>query len=1084
MKPKILIIAMLCFAFTTASAQDLTTKGGVRGIVEDANQAAVPNAKITVVGPTGERTVNANEAGEFEVSNLTPGTYSVRAEQSGFKTISVPDVVVFVGKMSSLKLTLETGNISEVVEVTSSAAAIDQSSTAVGQNLNDQLFDNLPVQRSVTSLFYLSPGATDSLAGGRANPSISGGSALDNLYIADGVNITDSAFGGLGTFSRNFGSLGTGINTAYIKEVQVKTGGFEPQYGQSQGGIINIITKSGGNEYHGALYGYAQPKQFEAGRRQPDDTRTNKFGKLLHDENYDVGADVGGYVPGLRDKMFFFGSFNPTVRREVVRGAAGSGLERILGDYSRRYRTLNYAFKLDYNLNPSHQVNFSIFGDPTKSNLAPFSTLNIDNTTALSKLELGTRNTSLRYNGTLNPTWTVSASFSQSKNDFSESGFDDFNQITDRTQPARGNFRAIGYGFFEPTQSKTYRATFDTSKQVSLLGTHTVGLGYQYQRSFYAGTRDRSGPKYRVPATNADGTLRIPTTFAGQPLAGEPLNASFNLRLQSASCTLCPLVTLPDGSNVRVSLQQNRGEYGDTSFDTNGSYHAAYIQDAWRINRFVTAVVGLRHEQERINGNPLNGKRAGYSFTGQWAPRLGVTVNPLGRGKTKAYYNYGRYFEYLPLDAAERTLSQERDFYGGRFAPDFFIDATGQRRARINQFGTVTPVVDAAHLLTGAAGGIAGNPTISASDPFVVVAAGTKLGFTDEHVVGFEQQLPRNFVLSVRYLDRRLGRIIEDGGLPSPEAVLAGVGQTLFLANVSSRLDAGINLQPFRYADGAAAPAGCARDEDGELRFSTQVNDINGNSLGNVCFGPRGINADGGSINSPDGMGEGFPDPVRIYRALEIELNKRFSNNWQVLANWRIASLRGNYEGHLRNDNNQTDPGISSLFDFSSGDFNLLGDQYAIGPLNTDRRHIVNIYGSYAFSQTGFGRSLKGLNLGAGLHMESGVPTSEYLAHPAYQNAGEIPVGGRGKVGRTPFYSKLDLHADYTLPTSEKTRLVFVADFFNVMNSQKVRLFDQFRESQAGQLNPDFLQPAANNTNLRLGYHPPFNMRLGVRFEF
>jgi hypothetical protein len=118
-------------------------------------------------------------------------------------------------------------------------------------------------------------------------------SNYDNLYVADGVNITDSAFGGLGVFSRNFGAIGVGINRAFIKEAQVKTGGFEPQYGQSQGGIINIITKSGGKEFHGSLYGYARPQAFEATRNPPDDfPRANKFGKLPHEENYDAGFDL------------------------------------------------------------------------------------------------------------------------------------------------------------------------------------------------------------------------------------------------------------------------------------------------------------------------------------------------------------------------------------------------------------------------------------------------------------------------------------------------------------------------------------------------------------------------------------------------------------------------------------------------------------------------------------------------------------------------------------------------------------------------------------------------------------------------
>src|SRR5215475_9466349 len=258
--------AILLCSSALGLAQDIATKGGISGRVTDSAGAAIANAKVTITGQAGDRTVTANAEGEFEMQNLIPGAYKVKVEQSGFKTINVPGVEVYVGKTSALKLTLEPGNISEVVEVTAGAAAVDTTSTAIGSNLNDQLYQNIPLARSVQSLFYLAPGAADGLGGGSANPSISGGSALDNLYIADGVNIADSAFGGLGVFTRSYGSLGTAINTTYIKEVQVKTGGFEPQYGQSEGGIVNIITQSGGNEFHGAAYAYFRPFSFEATR--------------------------------------------------------------------------------------------------------------------------------------------------------------------------------------------------------------------------------------------------------------------------------------------------------------------------------------------------------------------------------------------------------------------------------------------------------------------------------------------------------------------------------------------------------------------------------------------------------------------------------------------------------------------------------------------------------------------------------------------------------------------------------------------------------------------------------------------------
>ena len=179
----------------------------------------------------------------------------------------------------------------------------------------------------------------------------------------------------------------------------------------------------------------------------------------------------------------------------------------------------------------------------------------------------------------------------------------------------------------------------------------------------------------------------------------------------------------------------------------------------------------------------------------------------------------------------------------------------------------------------------------------------------------------------------------------------------------------------------------------------------------------------------PDGIPDGFANPVRKYKAFELELNKRFSDGWQLLSNFRIASLRGNYEGHLRNDNGQTDPGISSLFDFTEGEFNLLGDQFQVGPLNTDRRFISNVYGNYSFGKDRSmfrARWLTGLNLGAGLHMESGIPISEFLPHPVYLNAGEIPRWSRRSTNTALTHH---LHADYPWVINERAKVNFIMTF-------------------------------------------------------
>jgi hypothetical protein len=1074
-------------------AQDILTRGSIRGTVTDPNGAVVTGATVVVTGPTGERTTTTNSDGIFEVGNLTPGVYAVKITQPGFKSASIADATVYVGKATTVDTRLEVGESSAVVEVTA-GAGIDQASTAVSTNLNDQLFESIPVARGVSGLFYLAPGTTNGLGGGKDNPSISGGSALDNLYVADGVNITDSGFGGIGTFSRSYGALGTGINTAFIKEVQVKTAGFEAQYGQSQGGIVNIITQSGGNEYHGAIYGYATPKAFEATALQADDfPRFNRGGKVLNNELYDVGADLGGYVPGYRERLFFFGSLNPSVRRVLVRGAEAnalattdSGLRIIRGEeFANRTTTWNYAFKFGVQVNPSHEVTFSIFGDPSETNKGSWRTLNTDNTTADSVLKYGTRNIALRYNGTWGPTMTFNASLGIGRTTFNETGFDDFNNIVDRRGsdaltiegqtggigPAVGNFSAIGLGFFEPTLSRTKRGDFNFAKTASFWGEHTFGLGFTYQRGNYDGTRDRSGPHWTIPNLPQNGIA-----------AGQTTNVQWRLRFRPATDTTAALfpVQLANGTTqmIPVRLQVIRAEFGVPTFTTFSDYHAAYVQDTWRFNRYVTGIFGLRWEQERLTGSPgPTGERIHYTFTGQWAPRLGVTVDPFGKGKTKAFYNFGRFFEFLPLDLAERSLSAEQDWTGTLFVPEFTVNAAGQRVAVVNQFGTVNPIVDAAHQLPGDA-------TISTGDPANPIVPGTKLGYTDEHTFGIEQQLPWNLVLSARYIDRKSKRIIEDAASVSPEAALAGVGQVYYIGNVSSTLDAAVNLVPFLYTTGGAIPAGCAQTGGVPDFFFDSANNQS------VCFAQTGIDADHNAINQPDGIPDGFPDPIRKYRAVEIELNKRFSNNWQAFFNWRIAKLEGNFEGHLRNDNGQTDPGISSLFDFTAGDLGLLGDQFAVGPLNSDRRHIINAYGSYNFGGDNGLRLLKGLNLGANVHFETGLPINRLDPHPVYLNTGEIPLGGRGSLGRTENYWRFDAHVDYAWALSEKTRLKFVADFFNVFNKQTVLRPDENSAldfNAALGTNPpnqDFLKPRPTLGIISQGYHPPFNMRLGVRFEW
>src|SRR4029077_8801882 len=173
---------------------------------------------------------------------------------------------VQTGRTSSIAVKLELGASTTVVEVSGAAVTVDTTSTASDSNLTDNFYQSVPVARGVTGLFYAAPGVSSGGGTGTANPSIAGGTGLENNYVADGVSITDGGFGGIGVYSRMYGSLSTGINLSFVKEVDVKTAGYEAQYGKSTGGIVQIVTKSGSNQFHGVVSGFFAPQQMEATR--------------------------------------------------------------------------------------------------------------------------------------------------------------------------------------------------------------------------------------------------------------------------------------------------------------------------------------------------------------------------------------------------------------------------------------------------------------------------------------------------------------------------------------------------------------------------------------------------------------------------------------------------------------------------------------------------------------------------------------------------------------------------------------------------------------------------------------------------
>ena len=1177
------LTAMLFSLTAIGIAQESTVKGNLGGTVTDPSGAVVAGANVAITGPTGQRSMTTDAEGRFLFQVLIPGNYSVKISKEGFKTAEVRSAEVVTGRTSNVLLKLELGTSATTIEVNASAVEVDTTSTAVGSNLTDNFYESVPVGRGVTALFYAAPGVTSGGGTGTANPSIAGGTGLENNYVADGVSITDGGFGGIGVYSRMYGSLSTGINLSFVKEVDVKTAGFEAQYGKSTGGIVQIVTKSGSNQYHGVVSGFFAPQNFESSRHFSDDyaqggsqERFNLQGKILHQANFDVDGEIGG--PLLKDRLFFFGSFNPQWNRDYDRyaqyrnpsdlGTAGLAgpTQTTLGNFTVPVRVYSYAGKLTYKLNDHNQVEGSVFGDPTygenraNGNNGPQTA----SATTFDKLQYGTRNIAARYNGTFSPTWLLNGSFAWGHNNLNDKpgspvfGIVDYTQRTPCSAPffyidctstssvLRGQFNRQGLGYYENTTGDNYGANVDTTKTFRALGEHNMTFGYHYDHNKYDGSKARTGGYLPVDLATAQTIAGGPGTLANL-LNARGTNAAFQLRPRGNKKACIPAggatpfsaevyapglgnpavvgltgaSSCPDGG-FGVNLRQTRGEFGSPNFNTTSIGHNAFIQDNWAMGKYVTLNAGIRWEQQHVEG--VNAK---YTFVDNWSPRVGVSVDPWGNRKSKVYANFGRYTENLPLDIAIRSLSAEYDFADTNWVPP----TDGAGHVLINPDGTL-PISSSTMSATFTAqpnGGFMRSLNSGASlQSGEAFGRGTRSEYLDEFVVGFEHEFGNSGVIfSTRYVDRRIKRIIEDNAELSPEAAQGGTltcttvgpsdpacfsfSQIYFISNVNKKQDLFINPSQVDYATDLAnynatgdptvgAPPACASTGTNRTLYSVPTdsngNFVNVNGSNAMCI-PNALDVNGvqlSAIPGSDGIPDGFVDPNRVYKAIEFEVNKAMSKGWQMRANYRIAKLTGNYEGSFRNDNGQNDPNISSLFDFTRGDFNLLGQQFIPGVLNTDVRHLANGFVSYTFS----GNHAKGLTMGSSVHFQTGIPINNLYAHPVYANAGEIPFcadntvncpSARGSLGRTSDFGSVDYHVDYPIRITEGSRLRIGADLFNITNNKTQLRFDQFAQRTVGVPNADFLKPTGNgpsavNGNTNPGYLRPFNARLSVKFEF
>ena len=326
-KPSLLAILAVTAAGLSASAQS-AVDGAIGGNIQDQTGAVVPRATVTVRSndTNAEQTLTADDSGFFRVIHLQPGTYTVKAAAPGFQAFESKAVPVTVGTLTDPRVQMSLGAATETVEVTSAPPIINTTSNEFSTTIDQKILQDLPVNNYRWSAYALLTPGVVSDANGFGLLSFRGQSTLLNNVTFDGAD-DNQAF-----FSEERGRTRVGYSTAKasIQEFQVNTSNYSVEYGRSAGGVVNAVTKSGTNKFHGEAYFYDRDAGW--GAKNPFTTRAVQVSTTPlayqvqvfkpKDWRKQTGIGIGG--PIIKDKLFFFFAFDKFLRNFPGIGAPSS----------------------------------------------------------------------------------------------------------------------------------------------------------------------------------------------------------------------------------------------------------------------------------------------------------------------------------------------------------------------------------------------------------------------------------------------------------------------------------------------------------------------------------------------------------------------------------------------------------------------------------------------------------------------------------------------------------------------------------------------------------------------------------------
>jgi hypothetical protein len=582
------------------------TTGGVVGRVTDEGGGALPGVTVEATSPSfqGTRTVTTDRTGAYRLTLLPPGDYAISFTLEGFARDSHPAVTVGLDRDTTLNATLRAA-LSQEITVTGDVPVVDTTSTTLGANLDTRAIETLPTGRNYTSVVQITPGvSSDANAENSQQSSITvyGSTGTENVFYIDGVNTTGA----------EYGSQGKELNFEFIQAVDVKTGGYQAEYGRSTGGVVNVVTKSGGNELHGDIFGYYDNDSLQSNAKPVVSTGGTTAGYTRED----YGIDLGGFL--VRDKLWFFGAFDRVDNTDKTTLPAGP----LTGDVvqSQSKRNLGAA-KLTWKLSETQSLVGSFFQDPRDDTGAindAQHTLNGDPLTYQGLRSFGGKDYSLRYQGILSASWLLTGQVAQHREKNSIGPASAAGDAIEFRDVDNNFYQSGGFGLL---QSKDFKREFAGTSVTRYLEHHEIKLGLEYEREQADVVRRFSGGEQIDVFANG----------------GKPVYSHFYWTTPTATIANAPvsqLTAAPEHKNSTV-----------------------YLQDRWTVGSNFSVDLGVRWDRQQIID--AQGTQQ-IDLKKDFAPRLGFVWDPTSNGRSKVFGSYGRYYEQIPMDLVIRSFSFER----------------------------------------------------------------------------------------------------------------------------------------------------------------------------------------------------------------------------------------------------------------------------------------------------------------------------------------------------------------------------------------------------------------------------------------